>query len=99
MIDDDMMYHKIAQLMLKEYSHVNEVVSSTDAKAALQRGMEQILDLAPPLGSHFSESQTSSVCSQARAARQPRSTVGAEIPITSAVSATVSPPKKRSSTI
>ncbi len=35
MIDDDMMYHKIAQLMLKEYSHVGEVVSSTDAKATL----------------------------------------------------------------
>ena len=35
MIDDDMMYHKIAQLMLKEYSHINEVVSSTDAKATL----------------------------------------------------------------
>jgi len=31
-----MMYHKIAQIMLKEYSAVNEVVSSTDARATLE---------------------------------------------------------------
>lgn len=35
LIDDDMMYHKIAQLMVKEYSPVEEVISSTDGKATL----------------------------------------------------------------
>ena len=35
MIDDDEIYHKISQLMVKEYSPVREVVSSTDAKATL----------------------------------------------------------------
>lgn len=35
MIDDDIMYHKIAQLMVKEYSPVEEVISSTDGKATL----------------------------------------------------------------
>lgn len=36
LIDDDIIYHKIAQVMLKEYSPVNEVVSSTDGKATLE---------------------------------------------------------------
>ena len=36
MIDDDEMYHKISQLMVKEYSPVDEVISSTDAKATLE---------------------------------------------------------------
>jgi len=36
LIDDDMIYHKIAQLMLKEYSSVDEVVSTTDGKATLE---------------------------------------------------------------
>jgi len=35
LIDDDPIYHKIAQIMLKEYSAIGEVVSSTDAKATL----------------------------------------------------------------
>lgn len=35
LIDDDPMYHKIAQLMVKEYSPVEEVISSTDGKATL----------------------------------------------------------------
>jgi two-component SAPR family response regulator len=35
LIDDDLMYHKISQLMLKEYSVVKDVVSSTDGKATL----------------------------------------------------------------
>ncbi|HVV54789.1 MAG TPA: response regulator [Mucilaginibacter sp.] len=35
LIDDDMMYHKIARLMLEEYSPVKEVISSTDGKATL----------------------------------------------------------------
>jgi response regulator of citrate/malate metabolism len=35
LIDDDLMYHKISQIMVKEYSPVQEVVSSTDARATL----------------------------------------------------------------
>ncbi|MFB9845124.1 response regulator [Mucilaginibacter ginsenosidivorans] len=35
LIDDDPMYHKISQLMLREYSVVKDVVSSTDAKATI----------------------------------------------------------------
>ena len=35
LIDDDMMYHKITHIMLKEYSPVKEVISSTDGKATL----------------------------------------------------------------
>jgi two-component SAPR family response regulator len=36
LIDDDEIYHRIAQVMLKEYAPINEVVSSTDGKATLQ---------------------------------------------------------------
>ena len=36
LIDDDVVYHKIAQFMIKGYSPVNEVVSSTDGKATLK---------------------------------------------------------------
>ncbi|HTD99464.1 MAG TPA: response regulator [Mucilaginibacter sp.] len=36
LIDDDVIYHRIAQVMLKEYGPVDEVVSSTDGKATLQ---------------------------------------------------------------
>jgi two-component SAPR family response regulator len=35
LIDDDFIYHKIAQFMIKGYSPVQEVVSSTDGKATL----------------------------------------------------------------
>ncbi len=35
MIDDDMMHHKIAQLMLREYGNIEEVILSTDAKETL----------------------------------------------------------------
>ena len=35
LIDDDMIYHKITQLMVEEYSTIDEVVSSTDGKATL----------------------------------------------------------------
>jgi two-component SAPR family response regulator len=36
LIDDDVIYHKIAQIMLKEYSPVKEVISSLDGKATLE---------------------------------------------------------------
>jgi two-component SAPR family response regulator len=36
LIDDDLLYHKIAQLMIREYSPVKDVISSTDAKATLE---------------------------------------------------------------
>jgi CheY-like chemotaxis protein len=35
LIDDDPIYQRIAQLMVKEYSPVREVTSSTDGKATL----------------------------------------------------------------
>lgn len=36
LIDDDMMYHKIARFMVKAYSPVKEIISSTDGKATLE---------------------------------------------------------------
>ena len=44
LIDDDVIYHRIAQVMLKEYSPINEVVSSTDGKATLQYLIENKLN-------------------------------------------------------
>ena len=35
LIDDDFIYHKIAQFMIKGYSPVQDVVSSTDGRATL----------------------------------------------------------------
>ena len=35
LIDDDVIYHKITQLMIEEYSPVEEVISSMDGKATL----------------------------------------------------------------
>jgi two-component SAPR family response regulator len=35
LIDDDFIYHKIAQNMIKGYSPVQEVISSTDGRATL----------------------------------------------------------------
>lgn len=36
LIDDDEIYHKITQLMVEEYSTIDEVISSTDGKATLE---------------------------------------------------------------
>ncbi|MBS1527028.1 MAG: response regulator [Bacteroidetes bacterium] len=35
LIDDDPIYHRISQIMMKEYGHAEEVISSTDGKATL----------------------------------------------------------------
>lgn len=35
LIDDDVIYHKITQLMIEEYTDIDEVVSSVDGKATL----------------------------------------------------------------
>ncbi len=35
LIDDDLIYHRISQLMIKGYSPVKEVISSVDGKATL----------------------------------------------------------------
>jgi response regulator of citrate/malate metabolism len=59
LIDDDPMYHRIAQLMVKEYSPVREIISSTDGKATMDYLVENkddsemlpdyiFLDLAMP---------------------------------------------------
>ncbi len=44
LIDDDIIYHKIAQIMLKDYSPVKEVISSTDGKATLDYLIENKSD-------------------------------------------------------
>jgi CheY-like chemotaxis protein len=36
LIDDDVIYHKVAQFMIKGYGPENEVVSSMDGKATLE---------------------------------------------------------------
>jgi CheY-like chemotaxis protein len=44
LIDDDLIYHKISQLMIKGYSPVKDVVSSTDGKATLDYLIENKLN-------------------------------------------------------
>ena len=63
-----------------------------------ERGVKDIVDLLPALLVHACEFPSSSRASQAEATVQCRLTVAGEISIASAVSSTVSPPKKRSST-
>ncbi|MBS1504074.1 MAG: response regulator, partial [Bacteroidetes bacterium] len=35
LIDDDPIYHRISQIMMREYGRAEEVISSTDGKATL----------------------------------------------------------------
>lgn len=44
LIDDDPIYHKISKLMIKGYSPIQDVVSSTDGKATLDYLVENQLN-------------------------------------------------------